>query len=190
MDFPAAGVRGAPSVAGPGLGQPSRGSADRYNRAPDTGMMSGREGMAVGIIDKWHEARGAILRKEFADVMARMRDANPAARSAFLNNVHQTIDRVIGFYSSASVPGRKAFLQKMRKACLRSWNSGDWPTALGLVISCLNAESRFIPGEDAAYVKLETDRIVKEASELVNRSVSRENPRNEARFLNLGERAH
>ena len=74
----------------------------------------------MGIIDKWHEARGAILRKEFADVMARMRDANPAARSAFLNNVHQTIDRVIGFYSSASVPGRKAFLQKMRKASLRS----------------------------------------------------------------------
>ena len=148
----------------------------------------GRNG--VGIIDKWHEARGAILRKEFEDVMARMREANPAARSAFLNNVHQTIDRVIGFYSSASVPGRKAFLAKMRKASLENWNSGDWPSALGLGISCLNAESRFIPGEDAAYVKLETDRIVKNASKVVNRSVSTANPRNEARFLNLGERAH
>ena len=146
--------------------------------------------MAVGIIDKWHEARGAILRQELADVMARMRDADPDARSAFLNHVHQTIDRVIGFYSSASVPRRKAYLEKMRQASLEKWNSGDWPTALGLGISCLNAESRFIPGEDAAYVKLETDRIVKEASEAVDRSVSRANPRNEARFLNLGERAH
>jgi len=141
-------------------------------------------------MDQWHEARGAILRKEFDDVMARMRHANPAARSAFLNNVHQTIDHVIGFYSSASVPGRQAFLKKMRKASLKFWNNGDWPSALGLGISCLNAESRFIPGEDAAYVKLETDRIIKEASEVVNPAVSRADPRNEARFLNLGERAH
>ena len=145
--------------------------------------------MAVRTMDKWHEARGAILRREFEDVMARMRRANPAARSAFLNNVHQTIDRVIGFYSAASVPGRKAFLEKMRKASLNNWNSGDWPSALGLGISCLNAESRFIPGEDAVYVKRETDRIVKEASEVVDRSVPGENPRNEARFLDLGERA-
>jgi len=144
----------------------------------------------VGIPDMWHEGRGAILRKEYEDVMARMRDANPAARSAFLNHVHQTIDHVIGFYASASVTRRKAFLEKRRKISLEMWNRGDRPSALGLGISCLNAESRFIPGEDAAYVKLETDRIVKEASELVNRSIPRASPSNEARFLNLGERAH
>jgi hypothetical protein len=146
--------------------------------------------MMVGTLDKRHAVRGGILRQEFEDVMARVRHANPAARSAFLNNVHQTIDHVIGFYSSASVPRRKAFLEKMRKASLEKWNSGDWPSALGLGISCLNAESRFIPGEDAAHVKLETDRIVKAASEVVNRSGSGANPSNEARFLNLGERAH
>jgi hypothetical protein len=146
--------------------------------------------MAVSIMNKRHQARGGILRKEFEDVMARVRGASPAARSAFLINVHQTIDHVIGFYSSASVPGRKAFLEKMRKASLEKWTRGDWPSALGLGISCLNAESRFIPGEDAAHVKLETDRIVKQASEVVNRSLSRANPGNEARFLNLGEPAH
>ena len=94
-----------------------------------------------------------------------MGDANHAARAAFLNNIHETIDHVIGFYSSASVPGRKAFLKKMRKASLEMWKSGDWPSALGLGISCLNAESRFVPGEDAAYVKLETDRLIKKAGE-------------------------
>src|ERR1035437_1172517 len=122
-------------------------------------------GMTVGILDMWREAHGAVLRKEYEDVMARMRDANPPAKAAFLNNVHQTIDHVIGFYSSASVPGRKAFLKKMREASLKMWNSGDWPSALGLGISCLNTESRFVSGDDASYVKLETDRIIKEAAE-------------------------
>jgi len=117
------------------------------------------------ILELSREARGARLRKEYKDVMARMHDANPAARSAFLNNVHQTIDHVIGFYSSASVTRRRAFLEKMRKASLEMWNNGDWPSALGLGISCLNAESRFVLGDDAAFVKLETDRIVKEAAQ-------------------------
>jgi uncharacterized protein YdcH (DUF465 family) len=113
----------------------------------------------------WREARGAVLRQEYEDIMSRMRGANPAARAAFLNHIHETIDHVIGFYSSASVPGRKAFLEKMRKTSLKMWKSGDWPPALGLGISCLNAESRFVLGEDAAYVKLETNRIIKEAGE-------------------------
>jgi hypothetical protein len=119
----------------------------------------------MGIVETSHEARGAVLRMEYEDVMARMRDADLAARSAFLKNVHQTIDHVIGFYSSASVPGRKAFLEKMRKVSLKLWSGGDWPSALGLGISCLNAESRFVLGSDAAYVKIETDRIVKEAAQ-------------------------
>lgn len=119
----------------------------------------------MGILDLWREARGVVLRKEYEDTMARIRDANPTARAAFLNNVHQTTDHAIGIYSSASVAGRKAFLKKMHEACLEMWRRGDWPSALGLAISCLNAESRFVPGDDAAYVKIETDRIIKEANE-------------------------
>jgi hypothetical protein len=119
----------------------------------------------VGILDMRREARGAALRKEYEDVMARMREANASDRSAFLDHVYQTIDHVIGYYSSASVTRRKAFMEKMRKASLQMWKRGDWPSSLGLAISCLNAESRFVLGEDAAYVKLETDRIVKEAHE-------------------------
>ena len=44
------------------------------------------------------------------------------------------------------------------------WNSGDWPSALGLCISCLNIESEYLPGEDAAYVKTETDKIIEQAA--------------------------
>ncbi|MDP9091192.1 MAG: hypothetical protein M3O26_20955 [Pseudomonadota bacterium] len=53
----------------------------------------------------------------------------------------------------------------MRKSSLQLWKSGEWPVALGIGISCLNAQSRFVPGTDAAYVKAETDRIIKEASD-------------------------
>lgn len=113
----------------------------------------------------WREARGAVLLREYEDIIARMSDAGPSARAAFFNKIYQTIDHVIGFYSSASVPRRKTFIDKMRKASLEMWKRGDWPSALGLGISCLNAESRFVLGEDAAYVKLETDRIIKAAGE-------------------------
>ena len=96
----------------------------------------------MGILDMWREARGAFLRKEYEDAMARMEDANAPARSAFLNNVNQTIGEVTQHYTSASQSDRKASLKKMRAASIEMWNGGDWPSALGLGISCLNAESR------------------------------------------------
>lgn len=117
----------------------------------------------MGILSMWREARGAVLRKEYEDAMARMQDANSSARAAFLNNVDQTIDEIVGLYSAASKSEREVFLKATRKAALAMWNSGDWPSALGVGISCLNAESRFLPGADASYVKQGTDRIIKEA---------------------------
>lgn len=119
----------------------------------------------MGILDMWRQARGAVLRREYDDAMFRMRDANDSARAAFLNNLAQTIDSVVATYSSASKSERKALLKQMRDVARDMWASGDWPSALGLGISCLNAESRFIPGADAAYVKFETDRLIKEASQ-------------------------
>jgi hypothetical protein len=113
----------------------------------------------------WRQARGTVLRKEYDDIMERMRDANTAARSAFLNNVNQTIGDITTTYSSASDAERKTLLKQLREASLKRWNAGDWPSALGLAISCLNAESRFVPGDDASHVKLATDRIIQEAKE-------------------------
>jgi hypothetical protein len=111
------------------------------------------------------EARGGVLRREYEDAMARMRDADDAAKSAFLKNIYQTSEHVIDFCSAASEPERKAFLEDARKAALEMWNSGDWPSSVGLAISCLNAESRFTPGADAFYVKLATDELIKEAAQ-------------------------
>jgi hypothetical protein len=118
----------------------------------------------VGIRNMWHEVRGTVLRTEYEDVAARMDGANDAAKRAFLNNLAQTATPVVDYYSAAPPADRKAFLKKMRKAALDMWNNGDWPSALGLGISCLNAESQFTPGEAAAYVRRETDRLIKEAS--------------------------
>ena len=119
----------------------------------------------MGLVDRSHEARGAVLRKEYEDIVARMREADRPARAAFLSTIHQTIDRMLGFYASSSVQSRAAYLTKMRKASRKKWTQGDWPSALGLGISCLNVESRFVSGDDASYVKSATDRIVKEAAD-------------------------
>jgi hypothetical protein len=113
----------------------------------------------------WREARGAVLRREYEDTMARMRGANQDARAAFLNNINQTIEHVVAVYSAASESEREALLNDARTSALEMWNSGDWPSSLGLVISCLNAESRFTPGADAFYVKLATDQLIKEATQ-------------------------
>jgi hypothetical protein len=117
----------------------------------------------MGILDMWRQARGSAMRKEYEDAMARMRDANQHARAAFLNNIEQTVDEVVRSYSAASPSDRKALLKQLHDAARSMWTSGDWPSALGLGISSLNAESRFVPGDDAAYVRAETDRLVQEA---------------------------
>jgi hypothetical protein len=95
--------------------------------------------------------------------MARMQNANPYVRRAFFNNISQTIDEVVEHYSSGSTSERKALLKQARNSADTMWRSGDWPSALGLGISCLNAESRFVPGNDAAYVRAQTDQLIKEA---------------------------
>ena len=118
----------------------------------------------MGLIDMWRPARGAVMRKQYHDAMTRIYVANRSAISAFLNNVNQTIDGVRETYSSASESERQVFLKEIRALAREMWAAGDWPSALGLGISALNAESRYVSGEDAAYVKRETDRIVRDAA--------------------------
>jgi hypothetical protein len=118
----------------------------------------------VRLTDIWRPARGAAMRKEYHNAMTRIYVANRGAISAFLNNVNQTIDSVRDTYASASESERKLFLKEIRTLEREMWAAGDWPSALGLGISALNAESLFVSGEDAAYVKRETDRIVRQAA--------------------------
>ena len=118
----------------------------------------------MGLMDTWRPARGAAMRKEYNDAMARIYVASRSAISAFLNNVNQTIDSVRETYSSASESERKVFLKEIRALEREMWAAGDWPSALGLGISALNAESSYTSGEDAAYVKRETERVVRKAA--------------------------
>jgi hypothetical protein len=95
----------------------------------------------------WREARGAVLRREYEDVMALMKGANEVAYSGFLNNINQTIDEVNDAYAAASTSGRKALLVELRNS------------ALGLGISPLHAQSRFVLGDDA-LVRQDPDRAI------------------------------
>jgi len=111
----------------------------------------------------WREARGNVLRQQLDDATARLRGANYPAMHGFYGNVEGTIEELREAYNAASPRARKALLEHCRKSSIQMWNTGQWPQALGLNISCLNVESAHLPGEDAAYVKRETDKIIAEA---------------------------
>ena len=82
------------------------------------------------------------MRKEFEDTMARIGAA----------------------CGPASTHRRETLLEECRKSGTEMWNSGDYASVLGLCISCLNIESEYLPGKDAAYVKRETDKIIEQAA--------------------------
>ena len=123
----------------------------------------------MGLFDMWREARGNVMRKELEDVMARMRTANDHARSAFFNNVEQTIGLLREAYRPASASERKAILRECRKSASQMWDRGDWPSSLGLAISCLNIESEYVPGADATHVKAETEKVIQEAGDFFSK---------------------
>ena len=116
----------------------------------------------MGISSMW-EVRATVMRKEFKDVIAKAPGAEVPARFAFLSNVTQTHGAMLRLYSAASPSERRAILRCAKKAATGMWLQGAWPWALGLQISCLNVESRFLSGADAAYVRAETDKIIEEA---------------------------
>jgi hypothetical protein len=78
----------------------------------------------MGIISMWREARGNVMRKEYEDVMARIRNANQPARSAFLNNINQTINDIAKFYEPASKSERRTILKQARKSSSIMWDGG------------------------------------------------------------------
>jgi hypothetical protein len=49
----------------------------------------------MGILSMWREARGAVMRKDYEDAMARMRNANQYARWGFHNNINQSAIHII-----------------------------------------------------------------------------------------------
>ena len=120
-----------------------------------TKVAKGRQG------DLFEEARGGVMRKEFEDTIARIGAAN---RWAVYNNVQQIIGPLREAYGPASPHRRETLLEECRKSGTEMWNSGDYASALGLCICCVNIESEYLPGKDAAYVKRETDKIIEQAA--------------------------
>jgi hypothetical protein len=116
----------------------------------------------MGILSMWREARGTVMRNEYEDAMARMKGANDVARRGFFNEI-VAVGEITPSYASMSKSERKVFAESVRKKTKELWDQDFWPEALGLVILMLNAESHFVLGSDAAFVKSETDRIIKEA---------------------------
>jgi hypothetical protein len=123
----------------------------------------------LGLLDIWREARGTMMRKEFDDIVKRMDGANLAAITSFFNNVDATIGILRENYRPASPLERKALLRECKKSANAMWERGDWPSSLGLAISALNVESESTPGSDAAYVKAETDKVIQEAFNFLQR---------------------
>ncbi len=124
----------------------------------------------MGLFDRWRrDPRGTVMRKEYDDVIARMRKADDRALESFYNNVDQTGEGLRKIYKAASPKRREAILKECRDAATEIWKSGDLPSSLGLAITALNLESEFMRGKDAAYVNAGTNRIISDAKRLFER---------------------
>jgi hypothetical protein len=110
------------------------------------------------------EARGTVLRRQYDDLMRRIDAADTPARSACLNFISSTFNSVGDAYELASSADRERMLKAVLELSRKLWNEGNRPQALALGVIMLNIESRFVAGDDAAFVKAETDALIKEAS--------------------------
>jgi len=109
------------------------------------------------------EVRGNILRKESDDLKRRIDAGDERAKSACFNHIRSTFRPVSDGYALASGADRERILKEVRKVSRKLWEAGNKPQALALGIIMLNIESQFMPGEDALFVKLATDALIREA---------------------------
>ena len=110
----------------------------------------------MGILDMWKEARGAVLKRDYEEIVTRMRDSNSTTRKAYLSKFREITKEYLPFYEAASPTDRKRFLKEMRAASVDLWNDGFWPQAVGIGAAIIHIESCFTPGDDAAQVKAAT----------------------------------
>jgi hypothetical protein len=110
------------------------------------------------------EARGAILRRQYDDVRRRIDAADTSARSVCFNYIRATFNSISDAYEMASSADRSRMLKAVLEVSRKLWEEGNRPQALALGVIMLNIESRFVPGDDATFVKEETGALIKEAS--------------------------
>jgi hypothetical protein len=124
------------------------------------------------ILNLWRGARGNVLRKQYDDLKQKIDAANAHAKLACFECIKSKAHDVSEGYANASSADRKRISRHAVEVSHQLWDRGDWPQALGLGIIMLNAESRFVPGDDAAYVRAATDALIKEAQSLPERPES------------------
>jgi len=110
------------------------------------------------------EARGTVLRRQYDDLRLRIDAADMPARSACFNYISSTFNSISDAYELASSADRERMLKAILEFTLKLWTDGNRPQALALGVIVLNIESRFVGGDDAAFVRAETDALIKEAS--------------------------
>jgi hypothetical protein len=110
------------------------------------------------------EAHGTLMRLQYDDLKRRIDAADTWARLACFNYISSTFDSVSDAYAQASSADRERMLKEVLKVSRKLWDAGNRPQALALGVITLNIESRFLPGDDAAFVKAETDALIKQAN--------------------------
>jgi hypothetical protein len=118
----------------------------------------------MSIVSLWHEARGNVLRKKWDKLKCGIDAADFKAKSACLGYIKTRSESLGRLYARSSSVDQKRIYKRVAKESLRFSKAGDWPSACGLYVMMLNIQSRYLPGSDAACVKVETDALIKEAS--------------------------
>ena len=118
----------------------------------------------MGIVNLWQEARGNVLRKKWDKLKRGIDTADFSAKSACLGYIKTRSESLGRLYARSSSADQKRIYKRVAKESLRFSKAGDWPSACGLYVMMLNIESGYLPGSDAACVKVETDALINEAS--------------------------
>ena len=107
--------------------------------------------------------RGNILREEYDDLRRRIDAVNVEQKAACFNYIKLNYGPVNDSYALASGADRERILKEVRGVCRQLWGTGNRPQALALGVVILNIESQFMPDDDAAFVRVATDALIKES---------------------------
>ena len=102
------------------------------------------------------------LHEEYDDLRRRIDAANVEQKSAFSNYIKLNYGPVKEGCELASSADRERILNEVREVSRQLWAAGNRPQAMALGVIILNMESEFLPGDDAAFVKLATAALIKE----------------------------
>ena len=108
--------------------------------------------------------RGNVLREQYDDIKRRIDALNVEQKSACFNHIKSTYGPLNEGYALASGGDQERILKEVRDVSRQLWSAGNRPQALALGVIMLNIESQFVPGDDAAFVKLATDTLIKEGT--------------------------